>query len=150
MASIAHTAHCDSEFDGDLGQQLGPLHCRGVGGDLVGTGAQHATGIVGRADPPADGERDEHFLGDSADHLDGRVTLIARRRDVEEHELVGALGVVAGGELDGVAGIAQIDELSALDNPPAGDIEARHDSGHVHDVRSPIAASASATVKRPS
>jgi hypothetical protein len=31
--------------------------------DLVGPGAQHAAGVVDRADAAADGERDEDLLG---------------------------------------------------------------------------------------
>ena len=47
--------------------------------------------------------------------------------DVEEDELVGALGVVAGGLLDRVARVAQRLEVDALHHPAAGDVEAGDD-----------------------
>ena len=102
-----------------------------------------------------------------ASHLDHRVAAVARRRDVEEHQLVGAFGVVAGGQLHRVAGVAQADEVDALDDAAVGDVEARDDPGGAHTgdgsgvarPRSgrhaagsavPSTAKASATVKRPS
>ena len=58
--------------------------------------------------------------------------LLARRGDVEEDELVGALGVVARGQLDGVAGVAQVDEVRALDDAAGVDVQARDDALEVH------------------
>ena len=144
-----------AELGGDLGDQLGTLDRGGVHAHLVGAGAQHAAGIFQRADAAADGERDVHLVGDPAHHLDGRVAVVARRCDVEEHQLVGTLEVVAGGQLDRIAGIAQVDEVGALDDATVGDVETRDDTGDLHDDSSDArsdasAASASATVKRPS
>jgi hypothetical protein len=45
-----------------------------------------------------------------------------RGGDVEEDQLVGALGVVALGQLDRVAGIAQADEVGALDDAASVDV----------------------------
>jgi hypothetical protein len=50
--------------------------------------------------------------------------LVVGRRDVEEDELVGARGVVERGELDGVAGVADVEEPRALDDPPGVDVHA--------------------------
>ena len=47
-----------------------------------------------------------------------------RRRDVEERQLVGTLGVVDGGHLDRVAGVAQVLEVDALHHPPGVDVQA--------------------------
>ena len=49
---------------------------------------------------------------------------LVRGGDVEEHELVGAFGVVALGELDRVTRVAQADEVGALHDPPLVDVEA--------------------------
>ena len=57
---------------------------------------------------------------------------LVRRGDVEEDELVGALGVVALGQLDGVARVAQVDEVRALDDAPGVDVQARDDALEVH------------------
>jgi len=50
------------------------------------------------------------------------------RRDVEEAELVGALGVVAGRHLDRVAGVGQVQELDALHYAARLHVEAGDDS----------------------
>ena len=72
----------------------------------------------------ADRERDEDVVGGPPGELDDRVAALVRGGDVEEDELVGALGVVALGELDRVAGVAQSDEVGSLDDPPGLDVEA--------------------------
>src|SRR6266536_4829338 len=75
-----------------------------------------------------------------------------RGGDVQEHQLVGALGVVDGGQLDGVAGVDQVDEGHALDHPARGHVQAGdHAPRECHEA-APLmrsVASASATVKRP-
>jgi len=48
--------------------------------------------------------------------------------DVEEGEFVGALLVVAGGNLDRVAGVAQFDEVDALDDATTGHVQAGDDA----------------------
>ena len=58
-------------------------------------------------------------------HVVGRRAVVDGRRDVEEGELVGALLVVARGEFDGVAGVAQVQEVDALDDAAGGHVEAR-------------------------
>src|SRR6266508_1529595 len=123
-------------------EQLRVAHGGGVDRDLVGAGAQ----------PSPDGERDEHLLGRAADDVVERGARLHGGGDVEEDQLVGALGVVDGGKLDGVAGVDQVDEGHALDDPAGGHVQAgdhppreRHD-----DPPLPLrVASASATVKRP-
>ena len=47
--------------------------------------------------------------------------------DVEKDEFVGPLRVVEGGALDGVAGVAQVEEVGALDHAAALDVEAGND-----------------------
>ena len=53
---------------------------------------------------------------------------VARGGDVEEDEFVGALLVVAIGQFDGIARIAQVDEVNAFDDAAGGDVEAGDDS----------------------
>ena len=102
--------------------------------DLVGAGAEQRLDVVGLADAAADGERDEHLLGGACDHVVGRGAVLDGRRDVEEHELVGALGVVARGELDRVAGIAELLEPDALDDAARVDVQARDDPLREHAI----------------
>jgi len=51
-------------------------------------------------------------------------SLPRRGRDVEEGELVRALGVVDAGHLDGIARVAQLAEVDALDHPAGVDVQA--------------------------
>ena len=62
------------------------------------------------------------------------VALVAGSRDVEEGHLVGALLVVAAGDLDRIAGIAQIDEVGSLDDPARRDIETGNDALGEHQA----------------
>ena len=62
------------------------------------------------------------------DHVVGRLAVAADGGDVQEGQLVGALRVVAPGQLDRVAGVAQADEVDALDHPPGVDVEAGDDA----------------------
>src|SRR5207244_8257827 len=54
--------------------------------------------------------------------------LVAGCGDVEKDHFVGALLIVAVSELDRIAGVAQVDEVDALHNATAGDIETGDDS----------------------
>ena len=60
---------------------------------------------------------------------------LVRGGDVEEDQLVGALGVVALGQLDRVAGVAQVDEVGALDDAAGVDVEAGDDALQGHGPR---------------
>ena len=57
------------------------------------------------------------------------VAIVGTRRDVEERQLVGALLVVAAGDLHRIAGIAQADEVDALHHATGGDVETGNDAG---------------------
>src|SRR5690606_4724127 len=100
------------------------LHGGGVDADLVAAGAEQLAGVVGAADPAADGQGDEDLLRGGAHDVVDRVALLVGGGDVEEDELVGALGVVDAGELHRVPGVAEVDELHALDDAAGGDVEA--------------------------
>ena len=65
-ASIAQTTHCAPNSAAISVISSRPLERGGVDADLVGTGAQHPACVLDGADPAADGERDEHLLGDAA------------------------------------------------------------------------------------
>jgi hypothetical protein len=56
------------------------------------------------------------------------VARVRRGGDVEEGQLVGALAVVAAGDLDRIAGVAQLHEVDALDDAAGGHVQAGNDS----------------------
>ena len=88
---------------------------RGVDAHLVGPGVQDCLSVINAPDPAPDGERNENVVGGPAGQVGDRLPLFVGSGDVQEHQLVGALGVVALGELDRVAGVPDVDEVGALD-----------------------------------
>ena len=81
------------------------------------------------------------------------------RGDVEEHDLVGALVLIAGGELDGVPGVPDVHEVGALDHAALVHVEAGDDALEQHQLGAVASgreggdsssARASITLKRPS
>ena len=65
--------------------------------------------------------------------VDGVAVLVAGG-DVEEAEFVGAGGVVGDGGFHRIAGVAQIDEIDALDHAAVFDVEAGDDADFEHDL----------------
>src|SRR3954452_1465149 len=113
-----------AELVGQPGQELRVLDRRAVDRDLVRAGPQEGARVLERRDPAADGERDLQLLGGVLDQLHDRVVTEDGGGDVEEDELVRAEVGVARRELDGIAHVAQVLELDALDDPARGDVEA--------------------------
>ena len=126
------TTHWAPKWAASSSSSSRPRQRRGVDRDLVGAGVQHRLGVLDRADAAADREGDEDVVGRAPGQLDDRLALLVRGGDVEEDQLVGALGVVALGQLDRVARVAQADEVGALDDAPGVDVEAGDDSLQDH------------------
>src|SRR5258706_152500 len=72
---------------------------------------------------PADGQRNEDLIGGPSDDLEHNLALIARGRDVKEHQLVRAVGVIGAGQLHRISRVAQPQEVNTLNYPAAGDIQ---------------------------
>ena len=115
-----------------LVDELRVLDGRRVDAHLIGTELEHRLHVARGADTSADGERDEHLVRGSGDHLIGGAPVIRRSRDVEEDQFVSALRFVEARQLDRVAGIAQGDERDALDDAAAIDVEAGDDAAGEH------------------
>ena len=67
------------------------------------------------------------------DDVEDGVAVLVAGGDVEKAELVGAGRVIGGGRLDRIAGVAQIDEVDALDDAAVLDVEAGNDADLEHD-----------------
>ena len=119
FASIASTTHWAPSTSASSSTSSGRATAAELTDDLVGAGVEHRLRVGDLAHAAADRERHEHLVGRAARQLDDRGALVRRRRDVEEDELVGALAVVERRQLDRVAGVADVDEARALDDPPA-------------------------------
>ncbi len=134
--------HCAPYSSRAGSHDVGIVHGGGVERDLVGPGPQEPARVLDGAYSPAHGERDEDGLRDLLDDVQHRVAIVARRGDIEEDELVCALGVVARRELDRITRVADADEVDALDHAAGVDVEARDHPDSEH------AAIPSSTVKR--
>ena len=132
LASMATTTHCEPKRRAQTAISSGSCDGRRVQRHLVGPGVQQRPHVVLAADAAADGERDEELLGAVAGQFDDGVALLVRGGDVEKDHLVGALAVVAGGQLHRVAGVADVDEVGALDHPALVDVQAGDDALEVH------------------
>ena len=97
-----------------------------------GCGVMQPAHVFDDAHAATHGERDEHLVGDRLDHMQDDVARIAGRRDVQEGQLVGALLVIAAGDLDRVAGITQLDKIDALDDTAGGDVKTGNDAFGEH------------------
>ena len=73
--------------------------------------------------PPPDGQRHEAGFRRPPHHIQHGAAIFVGRGDVEEAELVGAGGVIGDRRFDGIAGVAQVDEIDALDHAPVLDVE---------------------------
>ena len=83
---------------------------------------QQPAHILHAAHAAADGERDEHLGSGAGDHVIHGVPVLVRGADVEEGDLVGTLAVIGAGLFHRVAGVAQLDEVDALDDAAVLDV----------------------------
>ena len=117
-----------AKFLGRFAHEFGAGDGGGVDRHLVGAGVEQAAHILDLAHAAAHGEGDEDARSHRLDHVQQDFALIGARGDVEEAELVRAIAVVARGDLDGVARVAQADEIHALHHPAGGDVQAGDDA----------------------
>src|SRR5262249_20768484 len=77
-----------------------------------------------RADAAACGERNCESFCDAADGFKESWAIVAGGGDIEDDEFVRSFGVIAGGELDRVASIAQTFEVHSFDDACAVGVQA--------------------------
>ena len=95
---------------------------------LVGTGVEQPPHVLDFSDPATDRQRDEDLCRHRLDDRQNEIALVAAGGNVEKREFVGALLVVARGDFDRIAGIAQADEIDALDYAAGFDVETGDDA----------------------
>ena len=109
-------------------------HRGGVDPDLVGAASEQLADVLHGANAAADRERHEAGLGGPRHHVEDGVAVLMARGDVEEAELVGAGRIIGNRRLDRIAGVAQIDEVDALDDAAVLDVQAGNDADFEHGV----------------
>ena len=150
LASIATTMHCAPNRSAQRADQLGSRTAAELIETLSAPAASTSRTSSSERMPPPMVNGMKTSVGRAAGELDDRVALLVAGGDVEEHQLVGALGVVARGQLHGVARVAEADEVHALHDAPVVDVQARDHPDHGGRSPASDAPSASATVNRPS
>ena len=126
-----------AEFARKFRDKFGASDRGGIDGDFVCAGANDGASIVEGADAAACGERNSKLGGDAANGFEKCGTAVAGSGDIEDDEFVGAFGVVACSESNGIACIAQADEIHAFDDAGAVRVEAGNDAvGEAHAARS--------------
>ena len=118
-----------AEFLAQLGDQLGPAHGGGVDADLVGAG--HA-GCGARRPrermppPTVSGMKTLRAVRATTSAMMSRASLEAVMS--RKTSSSAPCSVVAVGQFHRIAGIAQVDEVDALDHAAAGDVETGNDA----------------------
>src|SRR5699024_10138879 len=129
----AEHQHLTAEPGGDLVDHIGSGDRGGVDSDLVRAGPQQDVHILDAAHTAADSQRNEYLFRSSVDDLQRRAAPLCRGGDVQERELVRALGVIDSRHLDRVPRVGKVDEVDPLDHPAGVHVETRnHPDGEAH------------------
>src|SRR4029077_11505557 len=88
--------------------------------------------VIERTYPAADRQRHEAGFRRPPHHVQHGAAVFVGGGDVEKTKLVGAGGVIGDCRFDGIAGVAQIDEVDALDHAAVLDVEAGNDADLEH------------------
>ena len=98
----------------------------GIDAGFVRAGFEHGVHVLDGADAAADGQGHETLVGGALDDLDHGGAAMRAGGDVEEDHFVGALLVVAEGQFDGVADVAQFAGFGLAELDAAGDFAVMH------------------------
>src|SRR5690242_12857059 len=123
-----------AEFFGSLFHKGAARYGRGIDRHLVRPARQQPANVIDGAYPAADGERHEAGLRRARDHVVNRVAVFVARRDIEKAEFVGAGRIIGNRRFHRIAGVAQVDEIHALDHAAILDVETGNDADLEHDV----------------
>src|SRR5207249_3999537 len=114
-----------AEFFGGLPDEFPVADGSRVDRDLVGPVPQQRLDIVDGAHPAADRQRHEAGLLRAPHDIQHGAAVFVGRGNVEEAQFVGAGRVIRNRRFHGIAGIAQVDKIDALDDPAVLDVETR-------------------------
>ncbi len=100
----------------------------GINGDLIGTGIQHGAHILNLANTATDGQGNKYLAGHVFHHVHHGLAIIGTGRDIEKSNFIGPLLIIAARDFHRVTGIADIDELHALDHAALVHVETGNDA----------------------
>jgi len=122
----------------DLSDELRGPNRSTVHADLVCTRQQKGSDVIETTDAATNRERRKDHVRRPSDHIEHDSPRLVRGGDIQERDLVGAGSVVLNRALNRVTCVADVDEIDALDDPPATHVEARddafckHTETHIH------------------
>ncbi len=123
-ASMATTTDCDPSFAAIRPMSSGSRNGALLRLTLSAPASSRAAASSYVGNPTADGERHVERGGGTADEVEHRGASVPRGGDVEDDDLVGAVGRVPGGELDRIARVAEIHEARSLHDAAVSNVEA--------------------------
>jgi hypothetical protein len=118
----------DSKAIRQAGDQRRITHGSSIHRDLVRPRPQNGPRIGHRPDSSPHGKGDEYGFGHPADHLEGGSAGLRAGRNIQEHQLIGPFGIVAGSLRYRIAGVAQVLEVNSFNNSSGSHIQTRDDS----------------------
>ena len=137
---MARTTACEPNSAASSVSNAGTLQGGRIDCELVGASAENGAAFVHCGDATASGQWDRQLGGDAANRFEKRGPMVARGGDVQDDQFVGALLVVASRQSGWIAGVAQIDEVHALDDALAVSVETRNDAPRQrHEALPPLA-----------
>ena len=124
--------HWSPNFSAASLHERAVVHRRGVDRDLVGAGAQQRADVLDGAHAAADRHRHEAGFRRALHDVENGAAVFVAGRDVEEGQLVRARCVIGDRRFDRIAGIAQVDEIDALDDAAVLHVETGNDADLEH------------------
>ena len=118
-----------AELVGGAGDEIGIADRRRIDRYLVGPGQQELANVFDGPHATADSHRHEAMFGRARHHVKDRLAPFVAGGNIEEGQFVGARRIIGDGGFDGIAGVLEIDELHALDDAAAHDVEAGDQTG---------------------
>ena len=95
---------------------------------FVCAGIEQTAHVLHGAHAAAHGQGDEYLRGHILDDVQDQIAVVAAGGDVEKREFVCALIVIACGNFNRVACVAQLNKIDALDHAAVGDVETGNDA----------------------
>src|SRR5213593_1777292 len=104
--------------------ESGVIDCRRVQGYLVGATAQYFLNVVDIAQAASYRKRDIDAVGNASDHLCNDIPAVRRGGNVEKYQFIRAFFRITQTAFNGIARIAEVHKMNALDDAPIFDIKA--------------------------
>ena len=104
--------------------KLRVVDSRRVDADFISTGIEHGAYVIHGANTAANRERDKHFAGDFLHRMHRGIAPFVSGGDIEKSDFIGAIVVIALGDLHRITSIADTDKIDALNHTAIIDIEA--------------------------